>query len=521
MTAPMIQRVETWIGRIDRIAPLLAAMIAADAYGTRMMGYAARPRADFAGWWGWTDQGLYLRAAQAWSAGVLDRAEHWYFPGYAMLAAPFVRLLPIDPFTPVDVLCLIVSTLAFCALAERLLHRPGARTIGAAVWIVTVSLNGLALRSWVEPWTTTPVAALSLISLWLMLRLIDGAGARTGFGLGLAAGAVLLFRPTDALVLCIAAGVAGGVVVLMRRDWRLAAAGIAGVALPIGVFGATYLALYGLTRSDYLTWSALVGFEWRLLPLRWVTLVIDPAPLIPDETGLSRAFWWVIPGVMGGAACLAVTRGRARARHAAVLGTVALHVGVYLAYRDLHPQGLIRFGNYHYFKWVLPVLGLYTVALVLVPVWFGRCRVGWGVAVVAAFAFFWRAEFVPGTSPAAFAGPQTIMAPAGLGGITGAMRVAAAGGFTALYQTEFDLIAGGTAWANGRSFKTQPVPGGLLLVPLRPLPAGPATVTFPAVILLDTAVPPVIGRQEIRFALPVQWGWPGRTWHRLQRWRAR
>lgn len=514
----MVEALQRWTKLTDRAVPWAAVAISITAYAFGMAHTAARPTDTFLGWWGWTDQGLYLKAAQAWSHGVLDAAEHWYFPGYALLAAPFVGLFPLDPFTPVDVLCLGVSTLLFCALASRLLARPGAATLGALVWIVTVPANPLMLIIWIEPWNTTPVATLALASLVLVTKLIDGGSARVAAGLGACAGAVLLFRPTDATILIAATGVVAGFVVILRRDWRAAAAGLATATLCVVVSVALYDAIYGWNTSYYLRWSALVGFEWRLLPLRWVTLVDDPAPLIPGEIGLSRAFWWFAPGVAGGVACLAVTRGRALARHGAVLGAVALHLGVYLTYRDLHPQGLIRFHNLHYFKWMLPVLGLYAAALVLVPTWQRRRGLGWAVAAVAALAFFWHAEFVPDGEPALFTGPQTLVMPRGLSDMRDAVRVTATGSFPALYQTEFDVMAGGLPWPNSRALKTEPVPGGFIIVPIRPLPPGPAEVTFPPVMAVNAAVAPVMGRQVIRFEPPVHWNWPGRALVRLERW---
>eukprot|EP01035_Chromulina_nebulosa_P034043 gene34043-45631_t len=62
-----------------------------------------------AGWWSWSDQFRYLRAATAWAGGDLDPAQHWYWPGYPLLAAPFVGLTPAQPFLIPDLLCLLAS----------------------------------------------------------------------------------------------------------------------------------------------------------------------------------------------------------------------------------------------------------------------------------------------------------------------------------------------------------------------------------------------------------------------------
>jgi len=502
----------------DRAAPWAALFAALISFGLRLHHNPFHPTSNSTGWWLWTDQGLYLRAAQAWSAGVLDGSEHWYFPGYALLAAPFVRLLPQDPFVPVDALCLAAATMAFCALAQRLTGRPGGATLGAMVWVVTVAVPPLTMRMWVEPWTTTPTAALTLLCLWLLVRLIDRPSARDAALLGLAASAVLLFRPADAAILLAGAGAVAGAVTIVRRDWRSALAGLAGAGAGFAMFAVLYVTLYGLKQSPYLAASAEVGFEWRLLWLRWVTLVIDPAPLVPNEIGLARAFWWVLPGTIGLAACLTVTRGTAWLRHAAVIGILTGHTLLYLSYRDLHPQGLIRYGNVHYFKWVLPVLGLYAAWLVLVPVWGRARRLGWSAAAAAALLFCWRAEFAPDGRVATIVGPHTVFLPDGFGPLDQAVRIMAQGSFEQIYLSEYALDVGGVRVPNGPYVKAEPIPGGFLLVALRPLPSGPAAVQFPDDVMLDVSRPPAVGRQRIVFEIPLHGGWPSRAAKRLSTW---
>ena len=506
----------------DRAAPWLAVLLSLLSYAWRMAHHVARPTDTFRGWWGWFDQGMYLRATQAWAAGQLDPALHWYFPGYPLLAAPFLAVTPIDPFIVPDVLCLGLAGLSFVALCARLVPRPGVPTLAAIVWTVTITASPLGMRMWVEPWTTTPAAVLTYASLWLLLRQIDRPSARDAAGLGLAAGAVLLFRPTDAAVLLVITGLVAGLVVLRRRDWRSAVAGLGGVAVAILVFAGLYTALYGLTQSQYLAGSGTIGFEWRLLPLRWVTLVVDPRGLVPNEDSLTQAFWYVLPGIAGCAATLATARGTALARHAAILAAVTAHLVVYLIYRDLHPQGLLRYGNYHYFKWLLPVLGFYAVLLVAAPIWYGYRRRGWAAAAVAAGALFcWRAEFVPDGRTGIVANPHTLMLPDGIGPLNGAVRVTAKEAFSETYLGDYGMEAGGVRWASNAAIKAQPVPYGFLFIGLRALPPGAARVDFPPDVFLTADPPPAMGRQAIVFSPPFNGGWLARAAGRFERWRAR
>jgi len=55
-------------------------------------------------WQAWSDQSRYLQSAQAWATLNLDPALHHYPPGYSLLAAPFVYLMPALPFVVPDLL---------------------------------------------------------------------------------------------------------------------------------------------------------------------------------------------------------------------------------------------------------------------------------------------------------------------------------------------------------------------------------------------------------------------------------
>ena len=100
----------------NRLALILASLAAAGFYAAAYLHHPHRPGGGGAAsnqdWWaiGW-DQPRYLRAALAWAAGNLDPAEHWYLPGYALLAAPFVHVTPADPFLLPNLALLLASLL--------------------------------------------------------------------------------------------------------------------------------------------------------------------------------------------------------------------------------------------------------------------------------------------------------------------------------------------------------------------------------------------------------------------------
>jgi hypothetical protein len=509
----------------DRVVVWSILLLTALDYMVRHQMHWNHPRSlGMTGWWLWDDQGYYIRAARAWAAGNLDPAQHWYLPGYPLLGAAFAWLTPVQPFYLPDLLCLIAFGWLFTWLAERLApDLRWTRITGALVFFVTVALSPLAMKSFVEPWTTTPTAPLTLASLLLAMRFWDRPSARSAALLGFATASVLLFRPTDAGILIgVVAGFAGAALMFQRLGWaataKIMAAGIAGAAAPALLVAGLQVAIFGWTTAGYIEQSSRTGFEWRLLPLNWVTLFVSPMPLLPEGAGMAQIFPWIVPGVAGMAACLVAARGRAWVRHALVITAVVAHCAVYLAYRDLHPPGLLRFSNYHYFKWVVPVFGLYAVYLVALVLGTARARWAWAAGLAAVVALFgWRAEWVtpaPGyrTDEAVVEAPRTLILKQGLHSVLDGVRVGASGDFAPIFLAPYAMQAGGVTYVANADLKSYPIPGGLMFTTLRPLAHGPAAVTFNPGVTLNPAAAAQIGRQTLVF------GWPnwGRSWWRGQ-----
>lgn len=431
-------------------------------------------------WWSWTDQGRYLRAAHAWAAGDLDPTQHWYPAGYPLLGAAFLWLMPGQPFYVIDLVCLLATGMLTVSLGTRL--APGAWTgpMAALAFCLAVPLDALQIDSYVEPWTTTPTTPLTLLALLLTFRLWGQPGVKRAAATGLAAGALCLFRPVDMAPLLIAVAITSTIALRhlsRRRRAELATAAIAGLALPVALAAGAHLSVFGFARGAYLTSSAATGFEWRVLPFNWVTIMVSAAPDLPNAVSLSQAFPVIVSGLIGMIACLVATDGRYRLQHAMVIGAVCLHILLFLSYRDLHAQGLFRYMNYHYFKWCVPVFALYTWFLIGVVVRSERPWLAWGlgVAVVAA-AFSWRVSWQFGAPKPATVADHVLgiaEAPREIG--TG-LFVPASGSFESIYLDDQHLRIGDRVFDVNQDFKLFPVDGGLVLAPLRPLPGGPATL---------------------------------------------
>lgn len=505
-------RPEEGLAEIDRTALVAWAAIVAAlacAASTYRLAYshhfAVVRDPAFPQWWEWSDQSRYYRAAHAWATGSLDPSQHWYFAGYPLLGAAMFRLAPGHPFYLVDLVCLLLSGLLLALLAGRLSDPPAlGRAAGALVFVGTVVMTPYQMKSFVEPWTTTPTAPLSLGALLLAFRLWEQPTPRRAATLGLVAGSVLLFRPVDAAPLALAVS-ASTAWALRSRLPRIAAAGLVGAAIPVAVAAATYLAVFGPHQSPYLQQSAQTGFEWRLIPLHWVTLFVSPLPEFRNEFSLSQTFPWIIPGFVGMVASLVASRGAARRRHALVVGAVLLHCLLYLAYRDLHPQGLFRFGNYHYFKWCLPVFSVYT-ALLLTDI-VTRRRIGalaCGLVVTTAlfsWRMTWREVPAPWLSEAKIDGGHTLLLPHPPRSVYDGLFVPAEGAAAQIYLASYEMHVADRIFAANADFKAFPTEGGLILTVLRPMPDGLTRIAFPA----DVTLRP--GRLRL-LHVHLFWRWP-------------
>jgi hypothetical protein len=247
-----------------------------------------------------------------------------------------------------------------------------------------------------------------------------------------------------------------------------------------------------------------MGFEWRLLPLRWVTLMLNPRPLYPEGDGLAQRYWWILPGLAGIAAATLADHER-RLRHLFVGGTAIAFTCVYLCYRDLHVPGLFGFSNQHYFKWVVPLFALYAagfVHLLIVRRKFATCAVA-GCVVLSLSC--WRPRLVIDTRPSdvtVLPDGHGLALPEGLAPLNVVYLAASPEDFVGLYLGAHVIDQNGHVLHANADFKIFPVPSGFMLMPLRVLPTTAATLHLTSSVKLDPSTQVFIGRQDIVFGLP-------------------
>jgi hypothetical protein len=458
----------------------------------------------FEGWWAGFDQSAYLRAARAWDAGNLDPAAHYYLPGYPLLGAVFAWLTPAQPFFLPDLACSVLVLWLFVRIARRLApdvaHVPA---LAAAAVLLAMLTSRWAVAVWVVPWSSTPAAAAMLWALLAALRFAERPRGPRLFAAVFAGCLTAWMRPSDAASTLLCIGVYCGVCALREgveaRRWAgLALWAMGGGLAALVPLVLVHLAVHGFKLGAYIAVSRQIGFAWALIPRRWVTLVLGPAPLLYAGPGMVLRFPWIPLGMAG---FLVRLRGPGRAATLLLGAAVAATWVLYLAYRDMQIGNFWIFYNYHYFKWTQPVLAFYGLLLVRALVVGGaRGRLAGAAALAAVLLglFAWQDRIRVGTGAVAAITTMPSGTPAvGLGDTLarldgGAVLQPWSGGRPQPMRASVpgtELIA-----------ETLAPPGSLIVLPLRAVPA----TEQPVVPLAGPARPASIAplRQSVRYGLP-------------------
>ncbi len=312
-------------------------------------------------WHGWWDQAYYYRSTLAFAHGDLSADAHWYPLLYPLAAVPWLPLFPDNPYLPLDLICAGASAQAVVSIGRRL---GVVAPVAFALFVATSFLPPMQ-ESWFRPWTSTLSTALILTLIArageLMVPPGEAPTARRLVALGALAALVALARPADAAV---PFAIGMGLLLSIRLERRALAAAAIGAGVPLLLYGALHLAIYGPRASDYMRLQAAIGANFADLGWRATTLFLDPAPWFPGSAGLLRALPWVVIGLAGALFLIGAPSERpARRFVAAIAVAMAACCCVLAAYVELLPTGLWRYDNIHYFKWMLPLLALFGWAL--------------------------------------------------------------------------------------------------------------------------------------------------------------
>ncbi|WP_174291110.1 hypothetical protein [Sphingomonas bacterium] len=314
-------------------------------------------------WSAWADQGLYLESATAFAHADLAVVHHWYPLAYALLAAPFTTIVSGDPFFLPDLLLFGGLFYSLAAVAKAFDIGPWTTLL---ILIATTLVVDRTSELWLIPWTTNLSAALAWAGFALVVRIVhpatpDDQTWRAEAALGLVAAALPAARPIDAMLSAILVLTAG---VALWRQRRLTIGRIghvaAGTLVVVIPYGALYLSIYGPAPTRYMVELSRQGFALGDLPWKAYVVLVTAKPWFPQAPSMIEELPWLIVGVAG--LLLAAMRSPRGSRRRFVLGLFGAmavpYTLLFLAYTDLQPSGLWRFNNAHYFKWMMPFVGI-------------------------------------------------------------------------------------------------------------------------------------------------------------------
>jgi hypothetical protein len=359
-----------------------------------------RPRAGAQyplGWYGWADQGEYLKSAVAFAFGDLSGTEHLYPPLYNFLAAPFVYILPTHPHFVPDLAFLLIYVFALTTISRQIY---GPLLAPAVLTVLMISAPLLSITQWVIPWTTSLQAAL-VSGLLLCYSAFERRGSpfvlsgRRDYILFcaffLAYGALLPTRPLDLIALfpfalCFFARVTIATAAAFPRDRRakafgacVLAAGSSGLIFVVFYF-AFNVAVFKSPFGSYVASISQFRYDFTTIFEKAYSIFSNSAALYGEG---GQAFFERVPLLGPAFALCIVTAIVHNDVRRWIIICAFLQITMYLPYGDLLPTGVFRYYNLHYFKWLYPWIFVIAAGQAIVWIRSYRSKDGWKPLAVA------------------------------------------------------------------------------------------------------------------------------------------
>src|SRR6202521_2211089 len=304
------------------------------------------------GWWGWWDQGQYLKCTAALSQGQLTPDTYWYPLGYPLIGALFYHWAPQHAFLIPNLAFVLGSTFLFYKISRRLVS-----PLEAILLILTFigSYLGLLQMTLVEPWNTTPTLFLAYLIIFLVG--FRQPSARRLLAAFVCVGLIFVCRPVDAFCMADVPAIA----ILGVPRWRTRMfVGLAGIGI-VGAFVLIILyvnhAVFGTWRTPYDRIHEEMGVGSYSVPSKAFGLLIDGDTIFREpQAALVRHFPWAVLVVPGAVYLLL----RYKAQALGILLSVLATYGLYFLYNDFWPSTVYRYHGIHYLLWTIPFMVLAT-----------------------------------------------------------------------------------------------------------------------------------------------------------------
>jgi len=328
------------------------------------------------GWWGWFDQGEYLKGVKAFATHNYSIHNFFYPPLYTLLGSLFYKFLPNHFYFFIDLFSLLILIYFFVKLAENFIGEK---------WAIVIVFFGLFSKyivfvQYVIPWTTTPTAALISIALYYLYKINISIDIKPKyfflyqFIFVISTSLVIPLRPLDSAIVFISLYPFYIYTVFKHMMYfknkliyfySLLINLLGGSIGLIILFGFNYF-IYKDIWGGYLSHSSDLGFSFFNFPFifyKFNTFFIDSYNLnfISNGTFLEN-FPWLYLSLFS--MFYFVFFGKFIIKVISTL--IIIYFIMYLPFHDLLINGLWKYLNIHYFKWLFPYAAFLAFYFILI-----------------------------------------------------------------------------------------------------------------------------------------------------------
>lgn len=348
------------------------------------------------GWWGWFDQGEYLKITEQFSNLDFFNPDKLYPPLYPGIAALLWPIFKEYGYIILDAGCTLLFFLLLIKIFRDYLT-PFAVLLAVAF---AYGFNRILFDQWVIPWTTNLSSLLIIFLAYLLHRqyrseqrtykesenMDDSSSTNSRKYLALAfaiCAAILTLRPYE-IIPCLVLTLGIGRHTLLQtinasthqqsnvnnqsrrlKQWKKRALNLAPTLIPAALIIIAYttynLLTFGSIEPSYSKVVSKLGFNFLDIAFKYASLVNDSSVFGIKDGHLTNLVPWyplMMAAAIGGTLTLATP-----IRY--LIAASLISQLSYLGFNDLVPTGLFKFYNIHYFTWSISVIGVASFATII------------------------------------------------------------------------------------------------------------------------------------------------------------
>lgn len=346
------------MGKLDKknqTTYIILILVAVCFYLIKYLSYSALPEVSAKyplGWWGWWDQGQYIKSARALANFDFKGDSHWYPIGYPLMGALFYKLVPVHPFLIPNILYYVGIVWLFSLISNKFLTKCESTILAFFAFFV----DKIVVESLVIPWTTIPTHFFIYAIIYLLV--FHEESIKRYALAAVFTGIIFLCRNGDMLFI---APLFLFSMLATREIKKIFTYGFVSffVFLPFLLF--TLISnkyIFGVYwETPYYEAASINGFSLYNIFYKAYSVFIEAGTLYSLSTPmlLKRYTWMllIIPGTFYaykkyGLKIVGV-----------ILSIIATYI-FYLTYNDFDSQNIFKYKIVHYLRWTLPLLLLFA-----------------------------------------------------------------------------------------------------------------------------------------------------------------